>query len=163
MSGATASPIDERSPDAHRFFFATIRQAFFAWPDAHPDFSPANEHHLRAWLACHDDVRHCAEVDALPGCDLTEAEAIEFYSGQMTAQRAAGGYAFLGRDPRGKLVLRIPRTMKYERNGGLTRLAFRGMCERVYGVLAREVGLDVETLKKEAWREELRPNGFGKR
>ncbi len=152
MLDRTAPPVDDRSADAHRHFFACIGWAMVYWPYSH-EFEPANAEHLRAWLACHDTVMHCECHAAAPaGLDLTEAEASAFYGGLLAASREAGGYSFLRRRADGVLELRIPRTMALKRNGGEDRQGFRVLAEKMFKVMFDEAGFDIDRLKLHARR-----------
>jgi hypothetical protein len=158
----TAPALDERSPAEHKFFFACLNVARENWPEGH-EAPVTNEHHFRAWLACHDDVMHCEDVTALPDVGLTGEEVEAFFVLRIQRQRDAGGYAFLRRRADGALSLRIPRTMRYLKNGGMSRAAWSAMAEKVFAVIYREAGLEVETLKREARREHFAPNGFNRK
>ncbi len=152
MLERTAPPVDERTYLAHKHFFACLAWALHYWPEAH-EVQPSNVEHLRAWLACHDDVMHCECHGAAPAAlDLSEDEAAAFYSGLMQAARDAGGYSFLRRRADGALELRIPRTMAYEANGGISRAAFRELAERMFRVIHDEAGFDIAKLKEHARR-----------
>lgn len=159
MLDRTAPPVDERSYLSHKHFFACLAWALYFWPEQH-EFEPGNVEHLRAWLACHDVVMHCECHGATPpGLDLTEDEIAEFYGRQMQATREAGGYSFLRRRADGVLELRVPRTMAYEVNGGLSRQGFRELAEKVFKALHDEAGFDVDKLKRLA-RREPKPEGL---
>jgi len=152
MLDRVAPPIDERSHLAHKHFFACLAWALHYWPEGH-EFAPASVEHLRAWLACHDDVMHCECHGAAPASlDLTQDEVLDFYGGQMAATSEAGGYSFLRRAASGALELRRPRTMAYEANGGISRAAFRELAERCFRVIHDEAGFDIAKLKEHARR-----------
>ncbi len=145
----TAPP--ERSELAHDFLFAAITAAWQSWPKEHPDSPFGSPDHLRAYLACHDEVMHCEEIRALPDEGIAADDAAAFFSGLMGQIRAAGGFCFL-RSTSGRLSLRIPRTLKYERNGGIPRRVFGEVAEKMFTAIYREIGIEPEQLKREARR-----------
>lgn len=150
MLERTAPPPDsDRSIDSHRFFFACLGVAFLNWPANHKHFIPGNARdHLRAWLLCHDQVMHCGLIEAR-GDESELLRSLDLMKAEMSRIVDAGGHAFLWERP-GLLDLRWPRTIRFEKNGGISKARFKDIAEKVYRAIYIETGIEVEALKKAA-------------
>jgi hypothetical protein len=126
-----------RSPKAHRHFFKLIELAFLNWPGSHR-FNPDSSEHLRAWLlvsANYRDVIH----------DDPARPRVEFITDVIRRTRETG-YAFPAVHGDG-LAIAFPRSINWDT---LDQREFSPIAEAVYAIIEKVIGVDIETLKKEA-------------
>lgn len=134
-----------RSPEHHRLFFAVIARAFESWPEAH-EFEPGDAEHLRAWLLCKAGYR-VSQTFSLGEVPEKQRELVVTTIAAIVTQAMRGnGYAFVSPHKDG-IAVHKPRSIAFEKLG---QREFNALSEQVFGIVSQVLGVEVETLKKEA-------------
>ena len=126
--------VKERSPKAHRLFFAVIDKAFQNWPESFEGLQPDCSEHLRAWLlvkAGYRDVLHNSDVD--------------FIKNVITYTRERG-YGFPA-EHSGGLAVAFPRSVNWQT---LDQKAFNPVAEKVYAIIEEIIGVPIKELRDKA-------------
>ena len=131
-----------RSSDHHRFFFAAIAEACSNWPETH-SFQPDSPEHLRAWLLCKAGYRTTTKHEVMQGFDpRVMADIIEASINQT------GGFGFVVHYQNYIAVL-TPKSIAWAK---LDQKEFTQISNDVSAVLAKEINLSLDDLKREAGR-----------
>lgn len=134
-----------RSPEHHRLFFAVIAEAFKTWPESH-EFEPSDAEHLRAWLLCKAGYRTTTHY-SLAEVPTKRREVVVTTVAAAIGQLLAGRpHAFVTPHKDG-LAVHVPRSIAFEK---LDQKEFNALSEQVFGIVSQVLGVEVETLKKEA-------------
>lgn len=125
-----------RSVEEHNLLFGVVAMAFQNWPHTHP-FRPADEEHLRVWLAM--EVGH-HEIFEVPADCLADTRTLalvgDFFCGGRRLFR-------IGKID-GQLVVMRPLTMQKK---GIPVAKYRAMASAVYEVIQAATGITPELYK----------------
>ena len=137
--------VKPRSPQDHKRLFAVISAAFNQWPDR-SDFQPDSSEHLRSWLLCKAGYR---DVVTIPIEDDAPAAVAKLaVLAAEAAIKAARTHAFIRQHGHGLAVFSA-KSIAWDT---LAQKDFVVVRQAVEDVIAAEVGVDAETLLKEAER-----------
>lgn len=140
--GPLAKP---RSESDHRRFFGLVNAAYDQWPEWH-EFQSDSSEHLRAWLLCKAGYR---EATTIPIEDDAPEVVIRLATlAAEAAIKAAGSYAFVRRYAHGLAVISA-KSIAWDKLG---QKEFGPIRSAVEDVIKAEIGIDAETLLKEAQR-----------
>jgi hypothetical protein len=131
--------IKRRSPQLHRYFFATIKSAYDNWPESH-EFQPTDTEHLRAWLECKAGHRDVIE-EPIVGTGVKSKNMIAFMA-RVQATRIANGahyMFFAGRDSPSAVIALVPRSISFSNIGDDE---FRPIAEKVFDIIDEAIGKD---------------------
>ena len=133
----------DRSPKAHRHFFACVKAAFDNWPLKHT-FLPSCEEHLRAYLLV--QAEHCNVIGQNLHDEADIMRVADFTERLLAAVRHFGGYGFVDVVSRKSIAVRYPRSIAFREIG---QKAFHEIAQRVFEIIEVEVGVPVDQLVRE--------------
>lgn len=138
------SPLRHRSDTHHRLFFSVIQRAFENWPES-AKFQPSDAEHLRSFLLI--KAGHFDKLDLR--CDNPDAISLE---DQLRAiiKTTSGDKPSLMHTYEWGVRIFWPKSISY---AAADRKIFNEVSAKVFEILEAQLGVNIETLKREAERE----------
>jgi len=136
-----------RSRKHDGLFFASIREAYHNWPEAH-HFQPESAEHLRQWLLCHARHRETTHITVPDGVEPGWlAETIKGVTAMMTSMSDASTrrYAFVA-PSRSHILVHVAKSMRHVKVG---EPEFVALSNEVSDLLKVNTGLGLEDYKRQ--------------
>lgn len=134
--------IDERSGNSHDHFFCATREAFDNWPEDYPHALPDEDHlryHALIATGYYDQVVVYGET-----AEAANADALKIVRRVPYAEISAFETV---------AIVRLPRTMKKQRNGGdMDRAEWQKAKQDCLDFYAAVLGISVDQLREQAKR-----------